>query len=151
MLQSVTASIKKSPKLVSKVPIRPRKENYFSLPSFAKKSNKVFGVQYSQHCAWVLACNIVVIFWCKPFAMTYCTSIEHLGGSPPTGLHFGPILGSISGSLFKQARCKIFVCVLYYSVMEQEFYKKSLTKIAFGLFRQFSNFSVGFCKQTFKR
>ena len=41
-----------------------------------------------------------------------------LWGFPPTGLHFGPILGCISGSLFKQARCKIFICVLYYSVKE---------------------------------
>ena len=39
-------------------------------------------------------------------------------GSPPTGLHFGPKRDYITGSLFKQARYKIVICVLYYYVIE---------------------------------
>ena len=35
--------------------------------------------------------------------------------APLTEAHCGPKKDYISGSLFKQARCKIVICVLYYS------------------------------------
>ena len=38
--------------------------------------------------------------------------------SPPTGAHFGPKKGYMLGSIFKQARCKIVICVLYNSIVE---------------------------------
>ena len=52
-----------------------------------------------------------------------------------TGAHFGPKTGYTSESLFKQARCKIIMCVLYYSVIDgfslfiflQKTYQKSLS------------------------
>ena len=69
--------------------------------------------------------NVSVPWQCKFYIIVlyvwlYALEILQLTiwGSPPTGLHFGPILGCISVSLFKQARCKIFICVLYYSVIE---------------------------------
>ena len=38
-------------------------------------------------------------------------------GSSPTGAHFGPQQDYISGSLLKEARCKIAMCVLYHIVI----------------------------------
>ena len=47
-----------------------------------------------------------------------CACAMCVWGSPSTGAHLGPQEGYISASLFKQARCKIVICVLYYSVIE---------------------------------
>ena len=49
---------------------------------------------------------------------TFLSQRASLRGSPPTGAHFGPKKGYMLGSLFKQARCKIVICVLYNSVVE---------------------------------
>ena len=50
--------------------------------------------------------------------MQYMFETKCIGGSPPTGAHFGPKKGYMLGSLFKQAKCKIAICVFYNSVVE---------------------------------
>ena len=78
--------------------------------------------------------NSLAILW-----LTNVSLLTHIQGFLLTGAHFGPKKGYILGSLFKQARYKIVICALLYSVIEYYCYNN---KNILALSRQYLDLSV---------
>ena len=63
-----------------------------------------------------------------------------------------PQKGCNLGSLFKRVRCKIFICVLYHSVIEYDFYKKrKFKKKMWALLDNISIFQLVLENKLFKK